>query len=456
MEDMLTLKEILAMLIRRGKLLVCMTVAFAVLLGGVQAVKQISAAQKEENSPEKIEDRYQESVEEYKENKESLEYQLSRAEKKSESQKEYNDNSLKMQFDPYNVSVTTISFAITDIDDDAFQMVYQIEGTPVDYIISQIQNRYLLYWNSLDLSKDLSQSSYRDSEDKYLRELVSLDSANSGGLILTVQGKSQQDAKRLADAVYQCLLAIQPTIAESSYAHQFVVINEVTKVLVDEGLADTQRSNLDQIKVNQDAVDSLKKQLEDLKEPEREKGYSVVEIMQSTAKWATLGVFLGAFLACVWIAIAYIFRRYTESVRRVEAVSSLTFLGSSQQTRSRIYRLSQKVLGEQGWRDQAEACSYLKESLRVSLPEGTHVAILSTIPLDTPGVQVLNELFASLGYKAQLVPNAVSAPEAISAVRSCQCVVLLVEIGVTRWPDISRLQGAVQRMGKTISGFITL
>ena len=100
MKDTVTLKELFAIIVRRGKQVVCLMLAFALLLGIVQTGRKIAAAREEDNSPEKIEERYQDALENYQQNRENLEERLSKAQQQLEGQQEYNDNSLLLEIDP--------------------------------------------------------------------------------------------------------------------------------------------------------------------------------------------------------------------------------------------------------------------------------------------------------------------------------------------------------------------
>lgn len=129
MKDTVTLKELAAIAIRRGRLAMILALSCALLLGSWRAHRLIRTATSADNSPEKIEERYQEALESYEESKEDLEKQLSRAEAQLESQREYNDKSLLMEIDSHNKAVTTINLAITDVDEGAFQQVFRLENT---------------------------------------------------------------------------------------------------------------------------------------------------------------------------------------------------------------------------------------------------------------------------------------------------------------------------------------
>ena len=458
MEDTVTLKELCAVALRRGRLILCVAAVFALLAGGFQLIKLVKEAGSAENSEEKIEERYQAALEAYEKEKENLQEQLAKAEKRLASQQEYNDNSLKMRIDPYNKAVTTISFAITDVDDTSFQQVFLLEGTPVDYIISKIRNHYLAYWNSLDLERALQNCTYAGNEDKYLREIVFLANMDGGGLTLTAYGESEQDAQELADAVYACLTAVQPTIESSAYPHAFTVINKVTKILVDEGLEESQKSNRNNITTYQTNIESLQQRLNDLAEPEREKGYSGLVIAKSTLKWAVIGAAAGIFVALMWAFLEYVFCGYIESIHGVETKHSLVFLGSSAQEKSVWSKLSCRVLGERVWKSEVNRNAYLAENLKFYLLQGNKTAILSTLPIDetTPSIQTLIQTLSAQEHTARFLSCASQNPNTIGILQDCDNVILAERIGTSRWDKLLENEALVKRIGKKICGFVAV
>ncbi|MDE6456752.1 MAG: hypothetical protein K2L38_12840, partial [Dysosmobacter sp.] len=254
MKDTVTLKELAAIAVRRGRAAVILALIFALLLGGWRVQGLVKSANSKENSPEKIEERYQEAMKTYEENKEDLETQLSRTEAQLESQREYNDKSFLMEIDSHNKAVTTINVAITDVDEGAFQQVFRLEDTPIDFIISKIQSQYIILWNSLDLRASLSYSPKSGLEDKYLREIVTLSRADGGCLTLTASGTSEAVTRELADAAYNCLLELQSVISEGSYLHSFAQLSNVTKISVDASLEDSQTANLEKITTYTDSI----------------------------------------------------------------------------------------------------------------------------------------------------------------------------------------------------------
>lgn len=456
MKDTVTLKELAAIAVRRGRLAVILALILAILLGGWRACSLFKESRSKDNSPEKIEERYQEALKTYEDTRASLEKQITQAESQLESQQEYNDKSLLMEIDPYNKAVTTINFAITDVDEGAFQQVFRLENTPIDFIISKIQSQYMILWDSLDLHDSLSYAPRAGMEDKYLREIVTLSRADGGCLTLTVFGTSEGEARKLADSAYNCLLELQSVISEGSYLHRFATLASVTKIVVDENLGPTQTANLDRITSYTENIEALNKQLEDMAEPKREEAFSISTLLLSTLKYAVLGAAAGVLLALVLTLAGYIFRNRVETSRQLEEGLAIPFLGSMARPGSIWNRLADRILGERIWPDETQALRYISSNAKLLLPASGTVLLASTLPLDAAAVQPVAKVLEGKGRTVRFVGSANSSPEMAEALEECGCVVLAERAGVSRWDALTALRALAKSLDKPVDGFVML
>lgn len=456
MKDTVTLKELAAIAVRRGRLAIILALIFALLLGGWRAHGLIAKAKSEENSPEKIEERYQEAMESYAASKEDLEEQLAKAETQLESQREYNSKSFLMEIDPHNKAVTTINLAITDVAEGAFQQVFRLEDTPIDFIISKIQSQYVILWNSLDLQSSLSYSPRPGMEDKYLREIVTLSKSDGGCLTLAASGVSEEETRKLAEAAYDCLLGLQTRISEGSYRHGFAQLSDVTKISVDDRLEETQTANLEKITTYTESIADLNEQLANLEEPEKDTGDTPLEIVLSAVKYAVLGAAVGILLTLVWALASYLFRNRAETSRQLEEGLSIAFLGSVAKPGSLWNRLADWIVGERLWPDEGQALDYISASAKAFLPASGTVLLASTLPLEKESVQGVMKALEDQGRTVRFVGGAGRSPETAAAVKECGCVVLAERSGVTRWDDAAGLTALAKSLDKPVSGFVTV
>ena len=457
MKDTVTLKELMAIAVRRGRLMVILAVVFAVLLGGVQGVRQVQASRNEENSPEKIEARYQEALAQYELDRQALEQQIASAQRDLDSQRDYNDQSLLMALDPYELYTTTIHLAVTNVIRPEQSQTILTESS-MDFLVSKIQSQYQVYWDSLDLETALAENPYPGTADKYLREIVKLSLMNGGGLTITAQSNSQESASALAESALECLRAGQPTIAQGSYGHTFTLIARVTKEVIDDSLAETQAANLAAVGTDEATLTDLTQQLEALQEPQPEAGYTVSAILKGMVRWAILGAVLGIVLGIFAALVAYLFRSRAETTRQLALGLAVPFLGAVPRSRTLWDRMADRILGERTWKDQEQALAYLAGSARSALERGTAVALVSTLPLpeDDPALQAVARTLRDLGVGVSIATDAGHSPCVSQIVTDSAAVVLAERCGVSRWEDLAETMDQIKRLERPVAGVVTL
>lgn len=455
MEESVTLAELLAAVIREWKKVVVTALVFALLLGGFQTYRQISQSKAPENAPEAIETRYQDAMKAYDIQRENLEISLQDKQNELESEQEYIDNSLLMKLDPYNEYVTYIQLAISDLDESAFQQVFRLQDTPIDYLISKIQNQYLAVWNILDLADSLPLANGPKAESKYLQEVVTLECTEGSLLKITGYGTSAIESERLADAAYNCLLEHQEAVADGSYPHRFSVVNKTTKSIVNLPLRDSQKSHFTSVETLTTDIENLQKQLDALSEPKREAGFSVVEIVKSVIKYMILGLAAGVFLACFCIFVLVIFSSRTASSFQLERLLSAPYLGAGQ-VPGRMGRLANRLVGERTWQDSEQAVSYVTEQVKSLLPAGSKILILTTLPENRAGkgISALQPAMTAAGYPVHAVYDAAHNPKAAEEILQYEQILLAETVKYSSLIDVKSVQDQIRLYKRELAGFV--
>lgn len=455
MEESVTLSELLAAVIRGWKKVIAAALVLAVLLGGFQAYRLISQSKDPENSPEEIENRYQDAMKSYDIQKENLEISLEDKQNELESEQEYIENSLLMKLDPYNEYVTYIHLAISDLDESAFQQVFRLQDTPVDYLTSKIQSQYLVVWQVLDLSDALELPNGPKAESKYLQEVVKLERTDGSMLKITGYGASARESERLADAAYNCLLDQQDAVIDGSYPHRFSIVNKTTKSIVDLPLRDTQKTHFNSIETLTTNIEDLQNQLDELTAPEREAGFSTGVMVKSVIKYVILGLAAGAFLACFCIFVMAIFSSRAASSSQLERLLSVPYLGTGTAP-GRMERLANRVAGERTWKDRESASSYVVEQVKALLPAGSRLLILSTLPESRAGgnISALQAAIAAAGYPAHAVYDAAHNPKTAEEILQYEKILLTETVKHSSLIDIKSVLDQIRLYKKDAAGFV--
>lgn len=458
MKEPISIKEILAVVIKRGRAILCTAIALAILIGGVKGMQAMQNAKDPANSAENIALRYEEAMAEYEWQSAVWERYIANMELKLAKQQEYNEESLRMQLDPYNKYESHVVLAITEIDELAFQQVYQQQGTPVDYIVSKIQQQYLVYWNNMDVNNVLQDHPYEGVQEKYIRELVSVSETDGGMISISANGATEADAAALCEAVYQSILEIQPTIAAATYAHDLSVISSATKLEVDSALDEHQRNNLGYADTYQQELDEYKQQREALKKPTPETGYSTADIVKTAVKWAIVGGVVGFLMACACVWLWYILRDSVETSRQAEAILGVPFFGSAAAKGNLFVRLANRFVGERQWKDREQAAAYIAENLKSRLNTPERIALVSTLKVEEQdaGIQLVLKAMQEQGHTVIFANNAEENPKAVAAVRECKYVIPAERLGASNRNAMLHVLEQAKQLDAQVLGFITI
>lgn len=456
MENTISLTELLAALIRKWKGICVPLLVFALMLGGYQTYRQISLANAPENTPEKIEERYQIALKDYETQKESLQKTLKDQEKSLKSKEEYLEKSILLQVDPYNEYWANIVFAVTDIDDSA--QLYRYPNTSADYLPKKIVNQYMELWGSMDVPKDIGIAKYADVEWKYLSEVINVYNRESEMVSIQAVGATASDAEMLVEAVYDYFETHQSVIAASSAQHSFAVVNKSTKNVIDESL-ETKREDLEtEIENLKTGIVDSEKAIKDLEEPEREEGYSKLAIIKAVVKYAIFGAVTGTFLACLLICCWSIFANRAISSFQLERTIGVPFLGSLRIPRSFAESLAVSVMGERSWKDAEQAVAYISQQARAIFPKDGTILLLSTLPekLACKGMGELAAVLSKDGYNIVHAMDAVHNPKAVESLQVCTGVVFLEMIEKSHIRSIRNSVLQAENAKKSVLGIITL
>lgn len=420
MKEPISIREIFAAIIKRGRLILCVAVALAIVMGAMQLRTQIQNSGLSENSAENIEKRYQEAMEKYNGTKEALEKSMEDTQMFVERQQDYIKQSKLMQLDPYNMYRSQIVIAISASNGEDFKDVFEQERTPIDYILTRIQDQYTLVWNNMTFSDTLEGIPTDQLDDKYLREMLSLQKGDGGTLIITAYASTAEEASVYANAIYESVMKLKPTIDQATYAHNLSVIANSTKASINSKLADTQQNNIKLILNSNEELEKYEQELAQLTVPQRESVYTTGSIVKSVVVRAVIGGIIGVLLSCVAVWIAYILQDSFSCSRQAEDILGAPFLGSAEGKVSVWARWAYRFMGDRQWKDQERALTYISENIKESLDGKQNIVLVSTLKIaqEDARIQALLKVMKDLGHTVSFVNQVEENPAAASAMRN--------------------------------------
>ncbi len=439
MKENVTLKELFAFVIRKGRAVIVMALVCALVLGGVMAVLQLRDNTEEQRAS------YLEELEEYRLARARLQDDIAVYERRLEMQEVHNDNSLLMQIDPCNTYKATVCLAISDVDDKLLN-----QFTSMDYLVGRIVNQYINYWNGLVLGEALENNPYSDSEEKYIRELMDLQSADGGVLNLTIVASGEAEAAVLAESAWQCLQNARELVVEGSFEHKVVLLSKTTKLVADDTLAAKQQINTGSVEAYKTKIADTKKQLKSLVEPE------FPSVLSSAVKGLILGLAVGIVLAIAWAVGIYFFRGRVETSRELEQGLKLDFLGSAAQKKGVFHRLADGILKERTWSEPAQAMRYIQENVRIRCEKVGSIALVTTLRDEekNAAVKAVAEALTADGWHVSCVWDLGHNAQAGSVIAGCEQVLLAERAGQSGWEQVVDALELSKRLDKEPCGFV--
>lgn len=458
MKEPISIKEILAVVIKRGMAIICVALVFAMLLGGLKGFQQLRTVKGAANTQQQVDARNEAAQKDYQAQYDLAQSTLEKIQYKLEKQQEYNAESLLMQIDPYNKYKSYVILALTEVDTNAFQQVYEQEGTPVDYIVEKILNQYMVYWKHLDLLTALENNPYPDINEKYIREIANVSETDGGTITISVNAQTSAEASMLCQSIYENLLQAQETIQEATYAHKLTLISSGTKLEVDHSIDEKQMTNLEQEDAYKQELLEIETAMKKLKKPSAESVQTMGSVVTVAVKWAVIGGVLGFLMSCVCVWLLYILRDGVETSRQAEAILEAPFLGSVAARGGIFRRLANWLVEERRWKDQEQAGAYIAERMKSCLDGNAKIALVSTthVSEEDAGIQMLLKTMTQLGHTVVYANEAQSNPKALAAIRECGLVIQAERLGVSNRNAMLYIADVAKQLDAAVLGFVTV
>ena len=459
MKEPISIKEILAIVIRRGKAVLVTALVLAVALGGFQGFQTLKQVTSPTNTAELVAQRNQAARAESDAKSEMLRDYIKTAEHRVEMAREYMAESPLMKLDPYSKYESHVVLSIASLNEEEYVRAYQDTlGTPVDYVVAKILQQYELYWNKLDVNEMLAGTAYEGMEEKYIRELVEVERSQGSTLVVTASADTAENAAILCTAAAKAIQAAQDTMVKATFTHELVQISEGTKQMVDYDLDRSQIIAMEKYDEYMLELEQYKTDLKKVQKPAQETLVTMGDAVKDAVVWAVLGGLVGFVLACGTIWMVYIIRDDVETSRQAEAILGAPYLGSAAEKKDFFGRISDRFVGERIWADTDMAANYIVENLIARLPEKTDVAVLSTVAVAEDAVQLpkVLEAMKARGCNVRFAAKAEQNPAAIAALRESQYVVMAERLGTSNRNAMISVRQLADQLDAKLIGFITL
>ena len=439
----MSFKDMLFFVLYKWKKIVLVGLALGLVLGGFQAFQTMS-------NPvdlQKAEAKYQQQMDKYNRERDVLEGSISSAKLMVENQKDYLLNSTLMQLGTHNVYEAKADLYITTDYQIMPDMVYQNEdnsGSIIAVYESVLKNNDVIYQVAEKVSMDT----------KHLKELITVTDVTNHVLEIIVLHNDVEKAEQVLDLLIEHIEATKPTADRIIGEHKVEVLLRTSGPYVDNnGFLAGKREKQEQYLADyEENLEVLEQELKELKKtkPSMNKGSSV---LQTGAKWAAIGVAVGAVLAVVYYCVVFVFRTTVYSAEELAARIGIRSLGCviAEDVRydvlTRLMRKKEGRIVENSDRNAALVAQTVRNYCT------TQESVLVAGRAEPAAIQMLTENLRPYLADIKLTPTGslLKDADAVSGLRQCDAVLLVESCGKTKYKTIGLERERIEDAGKNCS-----
>lgn len=442
------LKSMLFAMLYQWKRMLLVGVILALVLGGFQFYRKWTQMN-DADAVAKIQAEYQASVEAYEDSVALLEGSITTLESDIESQKDYLENSVLMQIDANNVYESDVSIYLSTDYQIMPGMAYQnVDKTQA------VQTAYLTALTGNELTNRLAAS--EGLANKYLRELITVSTDQSGILNVTVCHNSGRKAEQIMEQILNYLPEIQEQVITGISAHTYSIVFDTLGTAVNQDLAERQERETNRLQELQDKLVAAQEELQALEAP-AEVEFSGRNAVKTGIKWAILGGLAGVLVVCFCGCVGFI---CSDRVYSAEELNSrgLKILGSVCLPEARYDRITRWLSRKEGrlTENSPENMALIAANIRNYCKDVKVVLVssdLETEQTERNGAELQRALpdirFESYG-------SLLRDPEALRKLPVCDGVLLVLVCGKSRYSQVKKSLERVTDAGKTVLGCVVV
>lgn len=446
-----SIRNLLLAVAGRWKLLLAVTLALAMMAGGIRGVTGLrragDGARRERETAA-----YETARENYESRKKELEGEISGLEMGIANQLDYLEQSALMNIDPYNVYEGVMYLYIST----GYQIMPEMTYQNTD----ETRTVTLLYQAALVSSGVLEPVADKLGIDsKYLRELVTVEADRSGSPVLTATalGSTREQVETILEALNTSLAAVQTEITAAVGAHRVETALQSVRCHADQSLVDQQKNASDRVEKLTLSLDEARGQLSSLEAPAAP-AYTRSSIGKAAVKFAVLFGLLGFAGVAFCICVKFLVGDRVYSGAEIWYRCNVKVLGSVSLTVKKRNPLDAAIRRMEG-RGQAGDCravSLLAAKIENAVEPGTSVLLTGQA-----GEEVLHAVAALLRTEltgVQVVAEGCLLRDAaaVRSLRDCKAVLLVEQCGCSRYSGISRQAAYVNDENRQLLGCIAV
>ena len=463
-EREINLKDFLLHILYRWRSILAVGGIFCLLLGGYRAARNLTAPPSESKSEEDYAQElalYDLDVASYELNRTIYSQNIETYEKWLEQQNTYISKSVLMRTDPYNKPVATAIFFIR-LDDSEWERLPNNENLSLDPTNSVIQayasNFYFVIdWEPLEKLTGV--------EGLYLRELISVGTDyNSDTITITVVYSDGDTAQKILKEITGQMLDRQQTVSDNVAKHTIIMLNQSLTYMIDNSLANSQKSNADTINTYERYIIDNQNNLAALvepEEPEEPEEPKAVSVTSGLIRQLVLGAFVGLFLAAGFYGIRYLLSDVVRTDRELKDRFGFQLLGAfaspdRKGVLSFVDRLLERMEGIGVKPSNVVVCQCIAANITNLAKDKKNLLLTGTVSANELDVLAENISPDLKDIQLQVMDNMNSNPETIKQLTQCDGVILVEKRNASKHAGIQMEQELIRALEIPVVGYIML
>lgn len=452
-EQEIDLKDLMFAVFHKWRSIILTAVILGILLGGYKLGTGLMNREAD-GDIQTVQADFAEDVELFERTNKMYELEIELLKDRIEAQEDYFTNSVLMQISPYSKYVASADvFIKTDFPDRA-------GGTYV--LMSDAADGILRAYEQVVKRVDgIGSVSGRVIEPQYIRELITTSVDYEGNVLnVTVAFTDESGAKEILDILLDNLDKEYAGIQSKLGNHELIVMDEMSGIVADQGLVNTQRNYSDSLSNLQKSLADKEKALEDLTPPSQPSALSAVSSLKSGIKYGILGGVLGAFLSVFCICVAFLMSDKMSSEKELKSRFGLRILGvfaqiSKKRPLSGVDRWLDRMEGKTS-RKPAEVYEIMAVNVKNYMEEGQKILILGSASNGKMS-EIAEELRKRVpGAEIQVGQDMEQYAETLRLLPEAGQVILVEERGKSKYEEIQNQVEVIRSLNKDIIGCVVL
>lgn len=432
------LKAMLFRVLYQWKRILAVALVMALLLGGLQALRSVMAA---DEPQEKWTDQ-----ESYRRELSLRRDRVDAAQDKIDALQEYIDHAVLMKADYRNVYIAKATYYI----DSGYQILPENTYQNPDKT-GTLAWHYQNYLQDHSIYEALSGKIGVDA--KYLMDLVTVDTANGNTLFLAVSHPYERSARQIMEAMQEYLDSIRQQLEQSVHPHSLTLMLDTCGAYVDENLKAQQQQTCDDMLLYEQELIKAQQELEahlEAGEP------SENTVLKTFLKWGLLGGISGGGLVALWYAFLAGFGGCLYSANALSGQYNLPMVGSLclEKKLDPATRFLRKLEGRLTENSPANDL-LLAENLKLYCKDGP-VVLYSDAGCNSSAqaIQRLQPLLPGL----KLVPKGSLTTDAgaLASLKDCGCALVVITAGASRRTSVEKAVKLLHSRKIPTAGFLVL